>query len=67
MKEISLTTQRLLLRPWTDADLPALTAMNQDPKVMEFIGPILGEADSRAMIDRARRSWDDQVYGASHV
>ena len=63
MNEISLTTQRLLLRPWTDADLPALTAMNQDPKVMEFIGPILAEADSRAMIERARRSWDENGYG----
>lgn len=63
MNEISLKTQRLLLRPWTDTDLPWLTAMNQDPKVMEFIGPVLSETDSRAMIERARRSWNENGYG----
>ncbi len=63
MNEISIKTQRLLLRPWNEADLPSLTSMNQDPKVMEFIGPMLGEVESRAMIERARRSWNENGYG----
>ncbi len=63
MDEISIKTQRLLLRQWNDSDLPSLTAMNQDPKVMEFIGPVISEKENRAMIERARRSWQDHGYG----
>lgn len=63
MNEVSIKTQRLLLRHWGDADLPSLSAMNQDPKVMEFIGPVISEAESRAMIERTRRSWDENGYG----
>ena len=63
MNEISIKTQRLLLRQWDDLDLPSLTTMNQDPKVMEFIGPVIGETESRAMIERARRSWQEHGYG----
>ena len=63
MNEITIKTQRLLLRQWSDSDLPALTAMNQDPKVMEFIGPVLSGAESRAMLERAKNSWDKHGYG----
>lgn len=63
MDEISINTSRLLLRQWKDSDLSALTAMNQDPKVMEFIGPAISEADSQAMIERARRNWQEHGYG----
>lgn len=63
MDEISIKTQRLLLRQWNDSDLAALTTMNQDPKVMEFIGPVISEADSQAMIERARRNWQEHGYG----
>lgn len=37
--------------------------MNRDPKVMEFISPILSEDQSRAMMERAHRSWDENGYG----
>lgn len=63
MNEISIKTERLLMRRWSDADLPALAALNQDPTVMEFIGPVLGEAESRAMIQRTEKSWDEFGYG----
>jgi len=63
MDEISINTERLLLRQWKDSDLPALVSMNQDPKVMEFIGPALNEADNRAMIERAKRNWVEHGYG----
>ena len=63
MDEISIKTQQLLLRQWGDSDLPSLAEMNQDPKVMEFIGRVISEAESRAMIERARRSWQEHVYG----
>lgn len=63
MTGISILTERLLLRRFMPDDLPALTALNQDPKVMEFIGPVLDPAQSRAMIDRAENSWDELGYG----
>jgi RimJ/RimL family protein N-acetyltransferase/2-polyprenyl-3-methyl-5-hydroxy-6-metoxy-1,4-benzoquinol methylase len=35
----TLHTERLALRPLTDADLPDLVALNGDPEVMRYIGP----------------------------
>lgn len=63
MDEISLKTERLLLRRWKASDLPSLVAMNQDPEVMEFIGPVLSEGESRAMIKRADKTWAEYGYG----
>lgn len=31
-----LTTPRLILRPWKETDLPYFTALNADPRVMEY-------------------------------
>ncbi len=38
---ISLTTERLILRPWTGADFVRYAAMNADPRVMEHYPPTL--------------------------
>ena len=35
---MKLSTARLRLRPWTADDLPALTALNADPLVNEWLG-----------------------------
>lgn len=40
------TTDRLLLRPFRDDDLPAWAELNADPEVMEFIGPPLTREQS---------------------
>ena len=64
-------TERLLLRGWTDADRPAYAAINADPLVMEFLGPLqspgrdrrphrphggpLGRARLRPVVRRPRR------------
>lgn len=32
---LNVQTQRLLLRPWRDEDLPTCAGMNQDPREME--------------------------------
>lgn len=37
MEATTLTTPRLTLRPWRDADVDAFAAMFGDPKVMEFL------------------------------
>ncbi len=41
---VPLITQRLILRAWTLNDLDAYTAINQDPRVLEFLpGPLTRE------------------------
>ena len=43
------TTDRLLLRPYREEDLPAWAAINSDPEVMKYLG---GEPLSREQSDR---------------
>ena len=63
MCEIEIRTDRLLLRQWRDEDLPHLVAMNREPSVMEFVGPILSDDQSKAMMERSRQSWNERGYG----
>lgn len=63
MQNLEIRTSRLLLRPWKDNDLGQLIEMNADPKVMEFIGPTLTKDQSKAMMARARGSWEQRGYG----
>ena len=72
-----IETERLILRPYRDADRAPLAAMNGDPRVAEWLaGPLTSEA-SDALIDRlqahiveagwgfwaAERRADGQVIG----
>ena len=58
-----IRTDRLLLRGWTDTDRPAFAAINQDPLVMEFIGPLMTPAESDAFVDRMAGHWDERGFG----
>jgi RimJ/RimL family protein N-acetyltransferase len=40
------TTERLLLRPYREEDLPAMAAMNADPVVMQYLGHPLDREQS---------------------
>lgn len=64
---ITLTTERLVLRPSTEADLEALAALNTDPEVMRYIGDgsvaPLDYARTSESIARARQYWDDHGHG----
>lgn len=60
---MEIETERLLLRQWRNEDLRQLIEMNSDPKVMEFISPILSEDQSKAMMERANKSWEENGYG----
>ena len=51
---IILETERLILREWQDADLPAFAAMNQDSKVMEFFPALLTPEESASFVERQR-------------
>ena len=46
-----IETERLLLRPWREADRDPFFALNSDPAVMEFL-PAGDRADSDAAVDR---------------
>jgi ribosomal-protein-alanine N-acetyltransferase len=58
-----LPTSRLLLRRWTDADLPAFAALNADPQVMEHFPKPLDRAESDTVAARIRAHFDDRGYG----
>lgn len=51
MADLRIEAERLILRPWRDADRDAAWAMAQDPEVMRYLPP-LDRAGSDAMIDR---------------
>jgi RimJ/RimL family protein N-acetyltransferase len=52
-----LTTERLLLRGFRDADREPLAAMNGDPEVMEHFPATLTRAESDALLDRIVARW----------
>ena len=47
-----IATERLLIRPWTDADREPFAAMSADPEVMATLGPLMTRAESDALVDR---------------
>jgi len=59
----TLTTPRLLLRPWRDADLPAFAALNADPRVMEFLPKPLAAAESDELAGRIRANCESRGFG----
>jgi len=59
---VSIETERLLLRPWRDADLPPFAALNADPEVMEFLPATLTREESDALAARVRARFDERGY-----
>ena len=59
----SLTTERLLLRPWRDADLAPFAALNADPAVMEYFPTTLSRAESDAAAARIQRELSERGFG----
>lgn len=61
----TLTTERLLMRPWREDDLDAYAAMSADPAVMRYIGQ--GQTADRADAWRAIAlyvgHWELRGYG----
>jgi ribosomal-protein-alanine N-acetyltransferase len=47
-----ITTDRLILRPWTDADRAPFAAMSTDAQTMAYLSPLPTRALSDAWIDR---------------
>lgn len=58
-----LTTPRLVLRAWREEDLPVFTAMNADPRVMEYFPAPLTAEESASLFDRAREEFSTEGFG----
>ena len=48
----TLTTDRLILRQWTDADREPFARVNADPRVADWLSGPLSPRDSDALVDR---------------
>jgi RimJ/RimL family protein N-acetyltransferase len=57
-----IETERLLLRRWRDEDRAAFHAHCSDPKVMEFLGPLMTREQVDAALDRQNRFLDTHGY-----
>jgi RimJ/RimL family protein N-acetyltransferase len=60
---VEIETQRLTLRAWKDSDLPAWAAMNADPQVREFLGPLLTFEQASAWVLNYQDRLDRYGYG----
>jgi ribosomal-protein-alanine N-acetyltransferase len=60
---MSLTTDRLLLRRWTDADRGPFAAMNADPEVVRHLRGKLDRAASDAFVDRIEAGFERHGFG----
>jgi RimJ/RimL family protein N-acetyltransferase len=68
---ITLTTDRLLLRPPTDEDVDPLLEMNTDPEVMQYIGdgsvPPADRESTAGIVAKYRRMWAERGFGMMSV
>jgi RimJ/RimL family protein N-acetyltransferase len=58
-----LSTDRLLLRRWSEEDLAPFRRMNADPQVMEFMPKLLTAEESDAMVDRIEAHFEERGFG----
>ena len=58
-----IETERLRLRRWRDADLPAFAAMNADPQVRRYFSSRLTREESDASVARFIRMYTLDGYG----
>ena len=63
MNPSHLRTARLILRPWRDDDLPAFTALNADPRVMEFFPARWSPDESAAILELMRERFAERGFG----
>jgi ribosomal-protein-alanine N-acetyltransferase len=58
-----LVTERLILRPWRDADIEPWVAMGADPRVMEFFPSLSTREQAEASAARMRAALERDGYG----
>lgn len=60
---LPLTTTRLILRHWLDADRIPFARINADPRVMEFMPAPLTAGESNALADRIESHFSQHGFG----
>lgn len=60
---ITLTTNRLLLRPWKESDLLPFANLNADPQVMEFFPAVLSRRESDSLVIKIQEEFADRGFG----
>ena len=60
---MEIHTERLVLRDWRESDVPAWAAMNADPQVREFLGPLLTPEQSADSVRSFQEDLDRKGYG----
>src|SRR4051794_14298757 len=61
--ELTVRTDRLLLRRWRDDDVAPFAAMNADPAVMEHFVSTLSSDETAGFVHRIERSFEQRGYG----
>jgi RimJ/RimL family protein N-acetyltransferase len=59
----TLTTQRLVLRPWRDADIDPFAALNADPVVMEHFPATLTPAEATSLAEGIQQDLAERGFG----
>ncbi len=59
----TLTTERLILRPWRDSDLAPFAALNADPAVMQHFPGTLTEVQANALAQGIREDMAERGFG----
>ncbi|MFZ4100260.1 MAG: GNAT family N-acetyltransferase [Chlamydiia bacterium] len=59
----TLTTERLILRPWKEADLEPFAELNADPRVMEYFPSVLSREESIQMAHRMQSKIEERGWG----
>lgn len=56
------TSPRLGFRTWQDSDLDVFSAMNSDPETMKYFEKPLSKDESKAMMERMNKMYEDKGY-----
>lgn len=63
MEPVTLSSERLILRPWRDEDLAPLFAINGDPESMRYFAATMTRAESDAWAARMRAHFAEHGWG----
>ena len=64
---MEIETDRLILRPWRDADAAPFAAMNADPEAMRFFPSVLSRERSDGLLARVRKKWGEDGFSFGAV
>src|ERR1700743_1424446 len=62
-----VTTERLILRRWREADREPFASMNADPLVMEFFPKCLSRTESDRLIEKIEAAFEEHGFGLCAV